>query len=133
MDIPFPSNCRWPRFQKRAKIRVVCVMVDHSSLLTTPKDDPANRYTNEILHLKTTLLGFVPLEHLAFCFRGKFCHLAQGKWGLVVGKGTDQQKIFSDLGISTINLQSLPHFHDLDSFGLPNALHDDAHEFNYTD
>ncbi|GFU10216.1 hypothetical protein TNCV_3449911 [Trichonephila clavipes] len=62
----------------------MCVMVDHSGLLTTPKDDRANRYINEIVHLKRTLPGSVPLEHLAFCFRGKFCHLAQGKRGLVV-------------------------------------------------
>ncbi|GFT35443.1 hypothetical protein TNCV_922601 [Trichonephila clavipes] len=76
---------------------VVCVMVDHSSLLTTPKDDPANRYTNEILHLKTTLLGFVPLEHLAFCFRASFATWPRAN-GASSWKGTDQQKIFFGSG-----------------------------------
>ncbi|GFX80640.1 hypothetical protein TNCV_499071 [Trichonephila clavipes] len=69
---------------------VICLKVDHSSLLTTPSR--GNRYINERLSLKSHLPGSVP--HLSFHVRGKFCHLAQG--GLV--KRSDQQKIFEKLG-----------------------------------
>ncbi|GFX52882.1 hypothetical protein TNCV_2430281 [Trichonephila clavipes] len=66
---------------------VICLTVDHSNLLTTPKDSRANRYINERLHLKSHLPGSVP--HLSFCVRGKFCHLAQGNRGLIIVKGLD--------------------------------------------
>ncbi|GFX09114.1 hypothetical protein TNCV_4166931 [Trichonephila clavipes] len=103
---------------------VICLTVDHSNLLTTPKDSRTNRYINERLHLKSHLPGFVP--HLSFCVRGKFCHLAQGNRGVIVVKGSDQRKIFEKLGLFTINLEMLSHFRD-DRI-LPDHLHDEVHE-----
>ncbi|GFX82844.1 uncharacterized protein TNCV_1699631 [Trichonephila clavipes] len=108
--------------------KVICITVDHSNLLTTDKDRRANRYINERLNLKSHLPGSVALEYLDFCVRGKFCHLAQGNRGLLVVKGSDQQKIFEKLGLFTINLEILPHFRDLNDHSLPDHLHDDVHE-----
>ncbi|GFU36760.1 uncharacterized protein TNCV_365281 [Trichonephila clavipes] len=107
---------------------VICLTVDHSNLLTTPKDSRANRYINERLHLKSHLPASVPLEYLSFCVRGKFCHLAQGNRGLIVVKGSDHRKIFEKLGLFTINLEMLPHFRDLNDRTLPDHLHDEVHE-----
>ncbi|GFS68913.1 uncharacterized protein TNCV_4569621 [Trichonephila clavipes] len=76
---------------------VICITVDHSNLLTTAKDSRANRYINERLILKSHQPGSVPLEYLSFCFRGKFCHLAQGNRCLIVVKGLDQRKSFEKL------------------------------------
>ncbi|GFU91750.1 uncharacterized protein TNCV_3994521 [Trichonephila clavipes] len=87
---------------------VICITVDHSNLLTTAKDNRANRYINERLSLKSHLPGSVLLEYLDFCFRGKFCHLAQGNRGLIVVKGSDQRKIFEKLRLFTIILEILP-------------------------
>ncbi|GFW70164.1 uncharacterized protein TNCV_4467231 [Trichonephila clavipes] len=107
---------------------VICITVDHSNLLTTAKDSPANRYINERLTLKSRLPGSVPLEYVAFCVRGKFCHLAQGNRGLIVFKGSDQRKSFEKLRLFTINLEILPHFRDLHDRILPDHLHDEVHE-----
>ncbi|GFW26059.1 hypothetical protein TNCV_3317291 [Trichonephila clavipes] len=51
---------------------VICLTVDHSNLLTNPKDSRANRYINERLHLKNHIPGSVPLEYLSFCVRASF-------------------------------------------------------------
>ncbi|GFW26052.1 hypothetical protein TNCV_3317231 [Trichonephila clavipes] len=51
---------------------VICLTVDHSNLLTTPKDSRANRYINERLHLKSHIPGSVPLEYLSFCVSASF-------------------------------------------------------------
>ncbi|GFT78960.1 hypothetical protein TNCV_3093441 [Trichonephila clavipes] len=72
---------------------VICLMVDHSNLLTTPEDSLANRYINERLHLKSHLPGSVPLEYLSFFVRGKFFLLAQGNRGLIVVKGLASGKL----------------------------------------
>ncbi|GFU77792.1 uncharacterized protein TNCV_1138001 [Trichonephila clavipes] len=40
---------------------VICLTVDHSNLLTTPKDSRANKYINERVHLKSHLPRSVPL------------------------------------------------------------------------
>ncbi|GFT96595.1 hypothetical protein TNCV_5022391 [Trichonephila clavipes] len=107
---------------------VICLTMDHSNLLTTPKDSRANRYINERLHLKSHLRGSVPLEYLSFCVRGKFCHLAQANRGFIVVKGSDKRKIFEKLGLFTINWEMLPHFRDLNDCTLPDHLHDEVHE-----
>ncbi|GFU01477.1 hypothetical protein TNCV_4877161 [Trichonephila clavipes] len=99
------------------------------SIASIPEDDSrANRYINEWLILKNRLPGSVPLEYLAFCLRGKFCHLAQENRGLIVVKGSDQRKIFEKLRLFTINLEILPHFRDLHDRTLPDHLHDEVHE-----
>ncbi|GFT57446.1 uncharacterized protein TNCV_4515431 [Trichonephila clavipes] len=108
--------------------KVICITVDHSNLLTTDKDRRANRYINERLSLKSHLPGSVPLEYLDFGVRGKFCHLAQGNSGHIVVKGSDQRKIFEKLGLFTINLEILPHFHYLNDRTQPDHLHDEVHE-----
>ncbi|GFX70819.1 uncharacterized protein TNCV_1337811 [Trichonephila clavipes] len=108
--------------------KVICITVDHLKLLTTAKDSRANRYINERLSLKSHLPGYVPLEYLDFCVRGKFCQLAQGNRGLIVVKGSDQRKILEKLRLFTINLEILPHFRDLNDRTLPDHLHDEVHE-----
>ncbi|GFV68098.1 hypothetical protein TNCV_1873801 [Trichonephila clavipes] len=45
---------------------VVCLTVDHSNLLTTPKDSRVKHYINELLSLKSHLPGSVPLKYLSF-------------------------------------------------------------------
>ncbi|GFW77755.1 uncharacterized protein TNCV_2805021 [Trichonephila clavipes] len=107
---------------------VICIMVDHSNLLTTAKDSRANRYINERLSLKSRLPGSVPLKYLSFCVRGKFCHLAQGNRGLIFVKGSYQRKMFEKLGLFTIILEILPHFRYLNDHALPDHLHDVVHE-----
>ncbi|GFX96828.1 uncharacterized protein TNCV_1648631 [Trichonephila clavipes] len=107
---------------------MICITVDHSNLLTTARDSRTNRYINERLSLKGHLPGSVPLEYLAFCVRGKFCHLAQGYRGLIVVKGSDQRENFEKLGLFTINLEMLTHFRDLNDLTLPDHLHDELHE-----
>ncbi|GFU08778.1 hypothetical protein TNCV_991261 [Trichonephila clavipes] len=123
------SNCRLPTFRRMVNIQML-----FASRWTTrtssgpPKDSRANRYINERLNLKSHLLGSVPLEYLSFCVRGKFCHLAQGNRGLIVVKGSDQRRIFENLGLFTINLEVLLHFRDLNDRTLPDHLHDEVHE-----
>ncbi|GFV56141.1 uncharacterized protein TNCV_1489181 [Trichonephila clavipes] len=109
---------------------VICLIVDHLNLLTTPKDSWANHYINELLSLKSHLPGSVSLEYLSFCVRAKFCHLAQGNRGLIVVKRSDQRKIFEKLGLFTINLETLPHFRDLNDHTLPDHLHDELYEYS---
>ncbi|GFW64490.1 hypothetical protein TNCV_813251 [Trichonephila clavipes] len=60
--------------------------------------------------------------------RGKFWHLAQGNRGLIIVKGADQRKIFEKLGLFTIDLETLPHFQDLNDLTLLDHLHDEAQE-----
>ncbi|GFY09811.1 uncharacterized protein TNCV_3697731 [Trichonephila clavipes] len=48
--------------------------------------------------------------------------------GLIVVKGSDQRKIFEELGLFTINLEMLPYFRDLNDRTLPDHLHDEVHE-----
>ncbi|GFX09136.1 uncharacterized protein TNCV_4167151 [Trichonephila clavipes] len=77
--------------------KVICLTVDHSNLLMTPKDSRANHYINKLLSLKSHLPRSVPLEYLSFCVRGKFCHLAHRNRGLIVVKRSEQRKIFNPL------------------------------------
>ncbi|GFX09124.1 integrase catalytic domain-containing protein [Trichonephila clavipes] len=79
---------------------VICLTVDHSNLLTTPKDSRTNR--------------------------GKFCLLAQGNRGLIVVNGSDQRKMFEKPGLFTINLEMLPYFRDLNDCTLPDHLLDEV-------
>ncbi|GFW24881.1 hypothetical protein TNCV_3846151 [Trichonephila clavipes] len=106
----------------------ICLTVEHSNLLTTPKDSRANRYIKKRLNLKSHQPGFVPLEYLYFCVWGKFFHLALENRCLIVFKGSDQWKFFENLGLFTINLKMLPHFRDLNNRTLPDHLHDKVHE-----
>ncbi|GFT30553.1 hypothetical protein TNCV_2378131 [Trichonephila clavipes] len=88
--------------------KVIFLTVNHSNLLTTHKDSRANHYINKLLSLKSHLPGSVPLEHLSFCVTGKFRHLAQGNRGLVVVKGSNQQKIFEKLGLLQLTWKCCP-------------------------
>ncbi|GFW88237.1 uncharacterized protein TNCV_819941 [Trichonephila clavipes] len=108
---------------------VICITVDHSNHITTSKDSRSNRYINERISLKSHLPGSVALEYLSFCVRGKFCHLAQGNKGLlIVVKGVEQGKIFEKLGLFTINMETRPHFRDLNNRTLPDHLLDEVHD-----
>ncbi|GFV80345.1 uncharacterized protein TNCV_3112061 [Trichonephila clavipes] len=42
-----PEDAKYPE--------VICLTVDHSNLLTTPKDSRANHYINELLRMKSHL------------------------------------------------------------------------------
>ncbi|GFT34680.1 hypothetical protein TNCV_1536161 [Trichonephila clavipes] len=78
--------------------KVICLTVDHSNFLTTPKDSRANHYINNFLIQKSNLPGSVSPEHLSFYFRGKFYPLAQVNRGLIVVMRSDQWKNLEKLG-----------------------------------
>ncbi|GFV90390.1 hypothetical protein TNCV_935221 [Trichonephila clavipes] len=57
---------------------------------------------------------------------GKLSQLERG--GLMVVKGTDQQKIFQELGVFAMSLETLSKFIDICDGIFPNFLHEDMHE-----
>ncbi|GFT04832.1 hypothetical protein TNCV_2133791 [Trichonephila clavipes] len=128
---PFPIELSIASFSEDGKdSEVICITVDHSSLITTSKDSRANKYMNERIILKSHLPGSVPLEYLSFCVRGKLCHLSQGNRCLIIAKGSDQRKFFEKLGLSPFNLETLPHFRDFKDRSLLENLHDEVQEYN---
>ncbi|GFX14480.1 uncharacterized protein TNCV_1616631 [Trichonephila clavipes] len=53
----------------------------------------------------------VPVEYLSFCVRGKLSQM--GRRGLMVVKGTEQQKFFLELGVFAMSLETLLEFNDI--------------------
>ncbi|GFT46456.1 hypothetical protein TNCV_1962481 [Trichonephila clavipes] len=49
----------------------------------------------------------------------KFSQLARGSRGLMVVKGTDQQKIFQELGLFAMAMEKLPIFKDFSNGTFP--------------
>ncbi|GFX51506.1 hypothetical protein TNCV_2277861 [Trichonephila clavipes] len=75
--------------------KVICIMVNHARLTSTPKYLQSNSYANARLRpIHHPLPKSVAVEYLPFCVRGKFSLLARGNRALKVVKGTDQQKYF---------------------------------------
>ncbi|GFY11869.1 hypothetical protein TNCV_4973691 [Trichonephila clavipes] len=108
---------------------VICITVNHAGQTSKPKDFRSN--CQEIARLRLVHHPFpksVPVEYLPFCVRGKLSQLAQGNWGLVVVKGEEQQKIFQELGLFAMALETLPKFKDICDGTFPNPVHEGAHE-----
>ncbi|GFW44217.1 hypothetical protein TNCV_2636151 [Trichonephila clavipes] len=59
---------------------------------------------------------------------GKFSQLARGNSGLMVVKGTDQQKIFQELRLFAMTMEKLPIFKDFSNGTFPNSVHEGVHE-----
>ncbi|GFV06465.1 hypothetical protein TNCV_2947881 [Trichonephila clavipes] len=68
----------------------------------------------------------VPVEYLPFCVRGKLSQMGRG--GLMVVKGTEQQKIFLELGVVAMSLETLPEFNAIYGGTFPHSLHEEVHE-----
>ncbi|GFX14465.1 hypothetical protein TNCV_1616481 [Trichonephila clavipes] len=51
-----------------------------------------------------------------------------GRGGLMVVKGTEQQKIFLELGVFAMSLETLPEFNDIYDGTFLNSLHEKVHE-----
>ncbi|GFW02660.1 hypothetical protein TNCV_2456741 [Trichonephila clavipes] len=67
-----------------------------------------------------------PVEYLPFCVRGKLSQ--KGRGGLMVVKGTKQQKIFLELGVVAMSLETLPEFNAIYDGTFPHSLHEEVHE-----
>ncbi|GFX29944.1 hypothetical protein TNCV_3964151 [Trichonephila clavipes] len=87
----------------------------------------SNSHKHERLRLvHAPLPKSVPVKYLSFCVRDKLSQMGQG--GLMVVKGTEQQKIFLELGVFAISLETLPEFNDIYDGTFPNSLHEEVHE-----
>ncbi|GFV00755.1 hypothetical protein TNCV_1385741 [Trichonephila clavipes] len=51
-----------------------------------------------------------------------------GRGGLMVVKGTEQQKIFLELGVVAMSLETLPEFNAIYDGIFPHSLHEEVHE-----
>ncbi|GFX23754.1 hypothetical protein TNCV_3596961 [Trichonephila clavipes] len=107
----------------------IFISVHHSSFISADKDCRANMYINETLCQKRHIPVSVHLEYLSFCINGQFCRLAQGNRGFIVVKRLDQRTVFENLRLFNIITETLPKFLDLRDHGLPDHLHDYAHEY----
>ncbi|GFV06473.1 hypothetical protein TNCV_2947961 [Trichonephila clavipes] len=74
----------------------------------------------------TPLPKSAPVEYLPFCVRGKLSQMGRG--GLMVVKGTEQQKIFLELGVVAMSLETLPEFNAIYGGTFPHSLHEEVHE-----
>ncbi|GFX42235.1 uncharacterized protein TNCV_4310701 [Trichonephila clavipes] len=107
---------------------VICLTVDHSNLLNTPKDSRANRYIKEWLNLKRHLPDLCPLNTClsasgaSFVTRPKETEVSSSSRDRTSGKFLKSWDFFP------INLEMLPHFRDMNDRTLPDHLHDEVHE-----
>ncbi|GFT39766.1 hypothetical protein TNCV_4869381 [Trichonephila clavipes] len=107
--------------------KVICITVNHAGLTSMPKDLQSNYQENACLHfVHHPLPKSGPVEYLPFCVRGKFSQLGRG--GLMVVKGTEQQKIFQELGLFPMSLETLHKSKDICDGTFPNPLHEDVRE-----
>ncbi|GFU91684.1 hypothetical protein TNCV_2454541 [Trichonephila clavipes] len=87
--------------------QVMGITLNHAGLKSTPHELRSNSHEYERLRLlPPPLPKSVPVEYLSFCMRGKFRQM--GRRGLMVVKGTKQQKIFLELGVFAMSLETLP-------------------------
>ncbi|GFW30380.1 hypothetical protein TNCV_453181 [Trichonephila clavipes] len=90
---------------------VICITVNHTGQTSKPKDFRSNCQENARLRLEHhPLPKSVPVEYLPFCVRGKFSQLTRGNRGLMVVKGVEQQKVFQELGLFSMALETLLKF-----------------------
>ncbi|GFV68099.1 hypothetical protein TNCV_1873811 [Trichonephila clavipes] len=107
--------------------KVMGITVNHTGLTSTPKELRCNSHENELLRLvHHPLPKSIRMEYLPFCVRGKLSQLGRGDFMVV--KGTEQQKIFQELGVFVMSLETLPEFKDIYEGIFPNSLHEDMHE-----
>ncbi|GFW87058.1 hypothetical protein TNCV_1922841 [Trichonephila clavipes] len=92
------------------------ITVNHSGLTSTPHE-------HERLCLVHVPLP-KPVEYLSFCMRGKLSQMSRG--GLMVFKGTEQQKILLELGVVAMSLETLPEFNAIYDGTFPISLHEEA-------
>ncbi|GFW07716.1 hypothetical protein TNCV_3918491 [Trichonephila clavipes] len=109
-----PSEC--------SDSQVLGIMVNHAGLTSTPHELRSNSHEHERLRLVHSPL---PVEYLSFCVRGKLSQMGRG--GLMVVKGTEEIKIFLELGVFAMSLETLPEFNDIYDGTFPN-LHEEVHE-----
>ncbi|GFV93217.1 hypothetical protein TNCV_2911681, partial [Trichonephila clavipes] len=92
--------------------QVMGIMVNHAGLTSTPHEMRSNSHEHARLRLvHAALPKSVPVEYLPFFVRGKLRQMGRG--GLMVVKGTEQQKIFLELGVFAMSLETLPEFNDI--------------------
>ncbi|GFX42248.1 hypothetical protein TNCV_4310831 [Trichonephila clavipes] len=102
--------------------QVMGISVNHGVLTSTPHELRSNSPEHEPLFLvHSSLPKSIPVEYLSFCVRGN-------RRGLMVDKGTEQQKFFQDLGVFAMSLETLPKFNDIYYGTVPNSLHKEVHE-----
>ncbi|GFS71725.1 hypothetical protein TNCV_2995131 [Trichonephila clavipes] len=107
--------------------KVMGIKVKRAGLTSTPKTLQSSSHENERLSLvQQPLPKSVPMEYLPFCVRGKLRQLGRG--GLMVVKGIKKQKIFQELGVFAMSLETLPEFKDIYDGIFPNSLYEDVHE-----
>ncbi|GFS51595.1 hypothetical protein TNCV_550051 [Trichonephila clavipes] len=107
--------------------QVMGITVNHAGLTSTPRELRSNSHEHERLRLVHALLPkSVPVEYLSFCVRGKLSQM--GRRGLMVVKGTEQQKIFLELGVFAMSLETLPEFNGIYDGTFPNSFHEEVHE-----
>ncbi|GFU58523.1 hypothetical protein TNCV_4894571 [Trichonephila clavipes] len=107
--------------------QVMGITVNRAGLISTPHELRSNSHEHERLRLvHAPLPKSVPVEYLSFCVRGKLSQMGRG--GLMVVKATEQQKIFIELGVFAMSLETLPEFNDIYDGTFPNSLHEEVHE-----
>ncbi|GFV70261.1 uncharacterized protein TNCV_2513601 [Trichonephila clavipes] len=87
---------------------------NHAGLTSTPKELRSNSHENERLRLvHYPLSKSVPVEYLPFRVRGKLSQLYRR--GLMLVKGTEQQKNFQELGVFAMSLETSGDSQPVDS------------------
>ncbi|GFW95385.1 hypothetical protein TNCV_2971071 [Trichonephila clavipes] len=105
--------------------QVIGITMNHAGLTSTPHEMRSNHHEHERLRLvHAPLPKSVPVEYLPFCVRGKLSQMGRG--GLLVVKGTEQQKIFLELGMVAMSLETLPEFNAIYDGTFPIFLHEDV-------
>ncbi|GFY32661.1 hypothetical protein TNCV_674161 [Trichonephila clavipes] len=92
--------------------QVMGVTVNHAGLASTPHELLSKSHESKRLRLvHAPLPKSVPVEYLSLCVRGKLSQMGRG--GFMVVKRTDQQKVFLELGVFEMSLETLPEFNDI--------------------
>ncbi|GFW07727.1 hypothetical protein TNCV_3918601 [Trichonephila clavipes] len=120
-----PSNCPLPRFPMMAAIPESVGHHGESCRANfhAPRDFRSNSHEHERLRLVHPLTKSVPVEYLSFCVRGKFSQMGPRR-GLMVVKGTEELKIFLELGVFAMALENLPKSNDIYDGTFPNPVHE---------
>ncbi|GFY32653.1 hypothetical protein TNCV_674081 [Trichonephila clavipes] len=107
--------------------QVMDVTVNHAGLSSTPHELLSKRNEHKRLRLvHAPLPKSVPVEYLSFCVRGKLSQMGRG--GFMVVKRTEQQKVFPELRMFAMTLETLPEFNDIYDGIFPNSLHEEVYE-----
>ncbi|GFS95421.1 uncharacterized protein TNCV_409841 [Trichonephila clavipes] len=100
-----------------------CDGSDHGESCRAQLHTPRNAiHEHERLRLVHAPLTKCTVEYLPFCVRGKVSQM--GREGLMVVKGTEQQKI--SLELVAMSLETLPEFNAIYDEIFPNSLHEDV-------